>query len=106
LLQQIEEVAQIDLRSRGIHADLVTVEPSTFYGPWSVHQPTEVAIRRAVGAPGLVDDLATVRLEEAFPLFEVVSTLAWRDGVHGLEVNPTVEGPLWNVQNWWLRSGR
>ncbi len=40
-------------------------------------------------------DLAAV-----IPLYHPATTVAWRDGVNGLEANPTVEGPLWNAWAW------
>jgi peptide/nickel transport system substrate-binding protein len=43
-------------------------------------------------------------LVPVLPLFQPRVTMGWRDGVSGLEANPTVDGPLWNAWNWSIAS--
>jgi ABC-type transport system substrate-binding protein len=40
-------------------------------------------------------DLAVV-----LPLYRPQVTLGWRSGISGPAANPTVDGPLWNVEDW------
>jgi ABC-type transport system substrate-binding protein len=44
-----------------------------------------------------LSDLAPV-----LPLFQPEATMAWREGVQGIQANPTVDGPLWNAWAWRL----
>ncbi|MCC7077272.1 MAG: peptide ABC transporter substrate-binding protein [Acidimicrobiia bacterium] len=37
------------------------------------------------------------------PLFQNATVLAFDSGYANLEDNPTIQGPTWNVQEWWLR---
>jgi hypothetical protein len=55
---------------------------------------------RAVGEPpwrGVETDGGYV-----FPLASVATFMAWREKVHGIAVNPSPEGPLWNARDWWI----
>jgi peptide/nickel transport system substrate-binding protein len=50
-------------------------------------------------------EAAQARLAElapVLPLFQPEVTMAWRDGVRGIQANPTADGPLWNVGEWRL----
>jgi ABC-type transport system substrate-binding protein len=40
-------------------------------------------------------DLAAV-----VPLYRLRTSMGWRQGVTGIEPNPSADGPLWNVQEW------
>jgi peptide/nickel transport system substrate-binding protein len=40
------------------------------------------------------------RLAPVLPLFQPRVTMAWREGVVGLQANPTADGPLWNAWAW------
>ncbi|MGH2729668.1 MAG: hypothetical protein ACRDJI_03580, partial [Actinomycetota bacterium] len=101
----VQRVMQTQLTSAGFDVELVRVEPSTFYGPWVRDDPTDAAVRRRAGAPGLVDAPGALGSLKAWPLLHVETVIAWQVGLHGLEPNPTLEGPLWNADNWWKDSG-
>lgn len=104
LLLLIQRIVQQHLTRAGFEVELVRIEPSTFYGPWARDDPMDVALRRALGAPGLTDSRMDFRDLAAFPLFHVDSELAWQPHVYGLLPNPTLEGPLWNVHEWWVEQ--
>jgi ABC-type transport system substrate-binding protein len=103
LLDLLQRLAQVHLDLAGFEVELVNVDAQRFYGEWARDDPVDAALRRAAGAPGSTpspnDDLV------ALPLFHVENVLAWREGVVGLEVNPTFEGPLWNAETWFRSRG-
>jgi ABC-type transport system substrate-binding protein len=39
-------------------------------------------------------------LAPVLPLFQPQVTVGWREGVQGLQANPTADGPLWNAWAW------
>lgn len=45
-------------------------------------------------------DAALVQNPPTLPLYQKATVLAWRQGVQGLEDNPTIQGPTWNSQDW------
>jgi ABC-type transport system substrate-binding protein len=98
----IQRVLQLQLAAAGFEVELVRVEPSMFYGRWSQDDPTDAAVRRAAGAPGLEDRPEAREDGAALPLLHVESVIAWHRHVHGPEPNPTFEGPLWNLKNWFV----
>ncbi|MEA2459924.1 MAG: peptide/nickel transport system substrate-binding protein [Actinomycetota bacterium] len=103
LTEQIQEVLQLQLDKVGSTAELVSADTRTFYGEWRASSPTDVSIVRVMGFPGAETklDKAIARTVTGMPLFEVSSFVTWRgDVVQGLAVNPTIEGPLWNMQDW------
>jgi hypothetical protein len=53
---------------------------------------SEEALRKAQER---LADLAVV-----LPLYRPRVTMGWRAGISGPAANPTVEGPLWNVEAW------
>lgn len=103
LTEQLQEVIQLQLQHHGSDAELVTGDARTFYGDWRTESPTDVSIVRIMGFPGALPaaEVRAFGATEAMPLFEVKSFVTWRDqAVQGLEVNPTIEGPLWDMQEW------
>lgn len=101
LLELIQGIVQAELAPTGVEVQLVTVDASTFYGRWRRAYPADAAVRRSSGGPGVADERRPPRRLDAFPLFHVESVVAWRPGVHGPAPNPTFEGPLWNLEQWW-----
>ncbi|MFN2525896.1 MAG: ABC transporter substrate-binding protein [Actinomycetota bacterium] len=99
LLEFVQRVLQRDLARSGIRLEMVSIDAATFYGAWRRDDPIDLALRRRVGGPGMP---SSERPPDALPLWQTESVLAWRSGVHGLIVNPTVEGPLWNASEWWI----
>jgi hypothetical protein len=77
--------------------ELVSVEPSDFYGDWMIDDPADLALRRASGAPAEVHHPAR---RESLPLFHVERVGVWLPGIAGLRPNPTFDGLLWNVEEW------
>jgi hypothetical protein len=102
LLNLIQRALQIQLTEAHVEVEPITTSLSEFYGLWRLDDPTDVAIIRAAGAPGLRDGPVARRQLTALPIAQVRTYLAWRPGVHGLQVNPTFEGPLWNAEAWWI----
>jgi ABC-type transport system substrate-binding protein len=100
LLILTQRVIQAQLKDAGLSVDLVTTDPRTFYSEWARSDPFDLALRRATGPPSVPGPGAFAQ-SEALRLFRVETMLAWRAGVHGLAVNPSGEGPLWNAEKWW-----
>jgi ABC-type transport system substrate-binding protein len=100
LLELLQRALQIQMAHVAPDLELVGIEPQTFYGPWKLHNPTQIALLRRAGAPGLGGDAAAFKDASALPLFGVVTVVAWRNGLVGLQANPTFDGPLWNVSEW------
>jgi hypothetical protein len=94
LLVLIQRVAQERLKAAGVPVDLVVTDPRTFYSEWAVDDPFDLAVRRTFGE---IDGADAIRL------FRVESAIASRPGTEGLSVNPTIDGPLWNVEEWYVR---
>lgn len=77
--------------------DLVTLDVRTFYGRRG--GPPIVRLVRSAGAPGRSTGGGSGFA--AVPLFHV-DTFVLSKGLEGIVVNPTFEGPLWNVERWRL----
>lgn len=104
LLGLLQRALQVQLVEAHVRVEPIGASSEELYGAWRVADPADVSILRVAGGPGLVDGQAALRNLTAWPLAEVKTYLAWRPGIHGLAVNSTFEGPLWNMQTWW-RSG-
>jgi ABC-type transport system substrate-binding protein len=102
LAEFVQRLIQVQLEDAGITAELVTVEPDRFYGEWAATDPFDIAVRRAGGAP---DDRSARSDRFAIPVAEVESVGAWNPPVTGIAPNPTYDGLLWNVQDWFLTEG-
>ena len=101
LLELIRRAAFTQISAAGIEVNALTVDSGTFYAGWDVGEDTDVAIRRRAGAPPWDRPRERVRALDLFPLLHVETFVAWRHGLRGLAPNPTVEGPLWNMERWW-----
>jgi ABC-type transport system substrate-binding protein len=56
----------------------------------------------AAGVPGAVAE-AEARLADlavVVPLYRLGTSMGWRQGVTGIEPNPSADGPLWNAPEW------
>ncbi|MEA2505715.1 MAG: peptide/nickel transport system substrate-binding protein [Actinomycetota bacterium] len=100
LLELLQRVLQSEMSKAATDLEVATVDPQTFYGAWRIQSPTQIALSRVAGAPGLAGDGAAYRRASSEPLFQVETVLAWRDGIRGLRADPTFDGPLWNVEAW------
>ena len=99
LLALIQRGLQIDLEPSVDTIELITAPVSTVYGAWLREAPVDALLIRAIGQVGRgqsIDD------RFSFPLASVATFIAWREEVHGIAVNPSLDGPLWNVDQWWL----
>ncbi|HYI44588.1 MAG TPA: ABC transporter substrate-binding protein [Actinomycetota bacterium] len=94
LLVLIQRVAQERLKAVGVPVDLVVTDPRTFYSEWAVDDPFDLAVRRTFGE---IDGARAIRL------FRVETAIAYRPGTEGLAVNPSLDGPLWNVEEWYVK---
>jgi hypothetical protein len=101
LLFLYEGAIDIQLSGRKIDLEPVVGQAADFYGPWRDDGPWDVALMRSAGAKGLRDRKREARTLTALPLAHVETYLAWRPGIEGLQVNPTLDGPLWNMESWW-----
>lgn len=72
--------------------------------------------RRLVGSDGILDetgraaalnavDARLARDLPAIPLFQKPTVVAYRNALHGVADNPTDEGWVWNLGDWWLNRG-
>jgi hypothetical protein len=97
LLEIMQKIVQAQMQSGDLEVELVSVEPTDFYGDWMIEDPTDLALRRAGGAPG---ESGHPPRAESLPLFHVERVSAWLRGVEGIRPNPTYDGLLWNVDEW------
>ncbi|MGH2817193.1 MAG: ABC transporter substrate-binding protein [Actinomycetota bacterium] len=97
LLEIMQRIVQTQVQSGDLEVELVSIEPSDFYGDWMIDDPTDLALRRASGAPG---ERGHPPRGESLPLFHVERVGAWLQGVAGIRPNPTYDGLLWNVEEW------
>jgi hypothetical protein len=100
LLDLVQRALQLQMKTTAPDLELVSIDPQTFYGPWRVNNPTQVALTRVSSAPGPGSDMGAYRQARALPLFEVATVVAWRDGLTGPRADPTFDGPLWNAARW------
>jgi ABC-type transport system substrate-binding protein len=105
LLDLAQRAIQLQLADADARLDLVTSDVRRFYGPWRREAPVDAFLLRSSGAPGMSDGAGRIRTYRAVPLFHVATYLAG-DLVAGFEVNPTLDGPLWNMPGWSRAKGR
>lgn len=84
-----------------VDLELAVAEVAAVYGGGE-GDPGGVSIHRAAGIPGMEDPTGVLRTLDAWPLFHVDTVVAVGPHLGGVDVNPTIEGPLWNVEDWWL----
>ena len=94
LVALLMRAAWFRLRDTGHTVELLRADPSVVYGEWQTRGPDGVFIERRAGVPGLQ---ARPTLASGVPVFQVASVVAWNDGVEGVEVHPSIEGPLWDA---------
>ena len=99
LLNSFQQVIQLQLDDHDAQADMIDIDVRTFYGRWSKRGPADAFLVRSMGAPELPEPPIDGSIE-AMPMFQVATYVAWNDGVVGPEVNPSIEGPLWNAASW------
>lgn len=97
LLLLLQRALFEELEGRGAQIELAGMEARAFYA----HAPDGIAIERAEGSPAPAEGPGPNSRRGLLPLFHVDTFLAWRPGIHGPAPNPTLEGPLWNVVEWW-----
>lgn len=100
LLQLMQRIIQRNLSAGGVGAELVQVDPATFYGPWQNESPLDASLGREIvgSSRGMraAADLSWV------PLFVVDSFVIWNEGLAGPVAHGGLDGPLWNAEEWWL----
>jgi hypothetical protein len=97
LLEIMQRIVQAQVQRGDLEVELVSVEPYDFYGDWMIDDPTDLALRRASGAPG---ERGHPGRGESLPLFHVERVGVWLPGVDGIRPNPTYDGLMWNVEEW------
>ncbi|MGI8774345.1 MAG: ABC transporter substrate-binding protein [Actinomycetota bacterium] len=97
LLSLLARAAHFQARDEGVTVEPAEVEARFLYGedPEAL-QGLDVALVRHIDVPGHRP------ARPYLALFEVETYLAWHPGVAGLQPNPTLEGPLWNAEEWSL----
>jgi len=104
LAELVQRASRLQLEDAGYAVEVVSADAATFYGPWSRGDPMDIAIRRSSGVPGLTDDSAALEASLAVPFAQVETFVAWGEGLTGPQANPTLDGPLWNLERWRLTS--
>lgn len=102
LLEDTQRLLQTQLDGDGLDVELVNVEPRTLYGDWSAEHSVDAILRRRLGAPSLLRDTGSPADPRTIPLFHVESVVAWGPRVTGPVANPTLDGPFWNLEHWYL----
>lgn len=102
LLGLLQEALYRQLQTAGIPAELTSIEGSEYYGGWLEKEAVDVSLRRRAGAPGKSKGREAFRNFDALPFAHVDSVVVWRPGLQGLRPNPTFEGPLWNLERWFV----
>lgn len=102
LLEDAQRLLQAQLDGDDLDVELVNVDPRSLYGEWSVEDTVDAILKRRLGAPSLEGDTGTPANPTRIPLFHVESVVGWLSSLTGPETNPTLEGPLWNVERWHL----
>lgn len=100
LLELVQRALLEQLSEAGFDVELLGVEPLVL-----LQGDRWTTVERVAGAPGPNERPGVVQRPSALPLFHVATVVAWQQGVRGLEVNPTFEGPLWNAEEWWVETG-
>ncbi|MBA2724428.1 MAG: hypothetical protein H0U53_00405 [Actinobacteria bacterium] len=98
LLSLMQRAIQLQAESGGVVMQLVQIDAATLYGSWQRQAPVEALLMRSLGAPYLSTEPPSAGPK--VPMFRVATYLAWGQGIEGVQVNPTIEGPLWNVEDW------
>jgi len=91
LLTLMQRSMQLALERSNVTVELITGPVSTVYGRWQRSAPADLLLQRAM-TPGS---------EDTIPIASVATFVAWRDGINGITVNPSLDGPLWDASRWW-----
>lgn len=92
LLSLLQRAIQLDLEASDVTVELITGPVSAVYGAWQEEAPADVLLRRTFSPKG----------GRSVVLASVATFMAWREGIRGIKVNPSLEGPLWNARDWWI----
>lgn len=97
LLGLLARSAHFQARDAGVILELAEIESRLLYGDDSAAlDGLDVAWGRRFDVAGRFAD------HPFLPLFAVKTYVAWRPGIEGPAVNPSLEGPLWNVEEWFV----
>jgi hypothetical protein len=103
LLALMQRALHDDWEEHGFEVEVISIDARTFYGKWAKDPQVDVALRRG-GGPGLPADRAAFSSLDAIPLFQVATVVAWRDGVHGIDLSDR-RGPFATTERWWVDDG-
>ncbi|MBA2312417.1 MAG: hypothetical protein H0V97_06415 [Actinobacteria bacterium] len=103
LLELMQEAIYRQLTAAGASVELTSIEGSEFYGGWLDANPVDLALLRSAGAPGPAKESMEFENLDALPLAHVRTYVA-AGGTRlvGPRPNPTLDGPLWNMHEWYL----
>lgn len=104
LLGLMVRAIQLGAQDQGATMSLAEVDARTLYGEWQEAAPVDALLMRSAGAPFL-SEVQPKSLGPDLPLFRVETFLAWSETMSDLTVNPTIEGPLWNLERWRRAEG-
>ena len=95
LLGLMQRAVQLDLERSGVTSQLISGPLSTHYGAWRDDPPADLSlVRLTAGLPILMP-------ARTLEIARIETIVAWRAGIHGIVVNPTLDGPMWNAWEWW-----
>lgn len=101
LLELTARALQAMLERAGFTVEPIVEEARLVYGPWREGgSPAGAVLLRLAGAPGLGGRRAGFTRRTTVPLFHTETLLAHVPGLAGPVVNPTLDGPLWNLAAW------
>jgi hypothetical protein len=101
LLELLQRAVYQRLSRVGFDVELIGFQPLDLLAPGRA-----VVLERRAGAPGLADPPEVLRKLPALPLFHVATVVVVAERVHNVQANPSLEGPLWNAEEWWISGPR
>lgn len=96
LLGLMQRALQLDLERSGVTSQLISGPLSTHYGQWRDDPHADLSLLRITASSETM-----TRALRTLALARIETIVTWRAGVHGIIVNPTLDGPLWNAWEWW-----
>ena len=98
LLGLMQRAIQLQAKEAQVEMQIPQIEAATFYGSWQQDAPVEALLMRSLGAPHFSSHRPGAGPD--VPMFLVPTYLAFGRRVDGAAANPTIEGPLWNLDDW------
>ena len=94
LLGFLQDAIQIQLAKSGFEVELIDIPVKEIYS----RRFESLSLLRAEGSPG--EEAPNSAYESSIPMFHVKSYVVWNKNVAPIQINPTSDGPLWNLEAW------